>query len=111
MPYRVETHRPRASVGAAAPPIARAPARLYERAPLRAEDKRFYKSPAWRALRLIVLRDRPLCADCEKIGLLVAAAHVHHKVDRKADEDLSLDEANLEGLCVPCHNRKRRKIR
>lgn len=102
MPRRIPTHRPAGSTLGTA-----TTRRAYERRDDRKEDKAFYKSPAWRRLRLAFLREHPLCADCERIGLLTAAEHVHHTLERKDRPDLALDWDNLEGLCPPCHNRKR----
>jgi 5-methylcytosine-specific restriction protein A len=80
----------------------------YDRSPDRREAKAFYKSRAWRAVRAAVLLSSPLCADCQRAGKLTAAAHVHHVRDRRHAPALALDRSNLEGLCQPCHNRRRR---
>ena len=82
--------------------------RQYRSSPSRKADKAFYESPAWRAVRLIVLQSQPLCIDCRRRGLTVPAKHVHHVIDRKARPDLALVVENLEALCVSCHGRKRR---
>ena len=91
-----------------APGVDTAPRKAYERKGWRQEDKAFYKSKAWRALRALVLAEQPLCADCLKRKVLTPSEHVHHKVDRKDAPELALDRDNLEGLCQPCHNRQRR---
>jgi 5-methylcytosine-specific restriction protein A len=70
-------------------------------------DKAFYASTRWRRLRAVFLRSHPLCAECQRKGLLTAAAHVHHKEERKDRPELALDWANLEALCQPCHGRMR----
>ena len=65
----------------------------------------FYQSSRWRAVRAAVLRERPLCCACERAGALVAAQVVDHVVPIK-DGGERFDAANLQPLCVPCHNRK-----
>jgi 5-methylcytosine-specific restriction enzyme A len=100
MPSRIPTARP-----SHLPPSRPA----YERRADRRRDKAFYKSPAWRRLRLMFLRAHPLCHDCKKEGRLTAAVHVHHIIDRKLDGVLALDWSNLEALCASCHGRKRQE--
>lgn len=102
MPRAIPVHRPRSPI-----PAAHAARKRYERRPDRREDKDFYKSPAWRALRLAFLQANPLCRDCKALGRYEPARHVHHIVDRKQRPDLAWDWDNLQALCVPCHNRKR----
>ncbi len=65
----------------------------------------FYQSKDWRALRAAVLRDDPLCVACQAKGMLVAATVVDHVVPLK-DGGARFDRANLQPLCVSCHNRK-----
>ena len=65
----------------------------------------FYQSKDWRVLRAAVLRDGPLCVACQAKGLLVAATVVDHVVPLK-DGGARFDRANLQPLCVSCHNRK-----
>jgi len=59
----------------------------------------FYKSPEWAQAR----RDQPnkWCVVCGVTQRLI----LDHKVERK-DGGADLDPANLEWLCLPCHNRK-----
>lgn len=51
------------------------------------------------------LREYPLCHDCEKAGLAVAASHVHHIVELTDAPDLALDPTNHRSLCHACHSR------
>ena len=104
MPRRVPTHR-----GPGHALSSRATVRTYESQAARREDKAFYASTTWRELRRLFLLDHPLCADCDREGRLVRAEHVHHKAERKERPDLALDWENLEALCAPCHNQKRRR--
>jgi 5-methylcytosine-specific restriction protein A len=65
----------------------------------------FYQSKDWRVLRAAVLRESPLCVACKAYGRLVAAGVVDHVVPLK-DGGARFDRANLQPLCVSCHNRK-----
>ncbi len=57
----------------------------------------------WRRLREMVLASSPLCAECERRGVVTLATDVHHIV---AKRDGGLDEIeNLEPLCHACHSR------
>jgi 5-methylcytosine-specific restriction protein A len=69
----------------------------------RLEDNRFYKSKRWRALRLSVLREFPICQEKE---CNQPSHHVHHRLPRKEHPELAYDRSNLEALCQPCHNAK-----
>lgn len=52
------------------------------------------------------LSDYPLCAACERRGLVVAGNQVDHIVPHKLDLDLLTDRANLQTLCEECHGIK-----
>jgi 5-methylcytosine-specific restriction enzyme A len=102
MPNRIETYRP---PGATLSAGARA---AYEQSTARRADKAFYASASWIRLRRLKLAENPLCQPCQSNGQVVAAEQVHHILDRKDRPDLSLDYENLQSVCVPCHNAKRR---
>jgi 5-methylcytosine-specific restriction protein A len=68
----------------------------------------FYQSRDWRLVRAQILRDRPVCAQCEVAGRVVVAGVVDHIVPLK-DGGARFDRANLQPLCVSCHNRKTAK--
>lgn len=63
---------------------------------------RFYSSPAWRRLRALVLRERPVC---QVAGCGRASSHVDHRTAIAAG-GARLDRANLMALCHSCHSRK-----
>jgi len=65
----------------------------------------FYQSKDWRVLRAAVLRESPLCVVCKAKERLIAAGVVDHVVPLK-DGGARFDRANLQPLCVSCHNRK-----
>ena len=81
------------------------PRKAYEADASRAADRAFYKSPAWRSCREAVLAANPVCNECRR----VPAEQVHHRLERRDRPDLAFTASNLEALCLPCHNGKRRK--
>ena len=58
-------------------------------------------SAAWGKLRASVLREQPLCPECEARSILEPATEVHHSNDNANDNSRD----NLVGLCKPCHSR------
>jgi len=68
---------------------------------------RFYRTPAWEALRLCALRrDHWYCQECKRNGKpFVAANTVHHVVARAEAPSLELRLSNVESVCGGCHNR------
>lgn len=71
----------------------------------------FYKGRAWLEVRASYLASvGGLCERCLAHGEVVAADVVHHKEylneENIRDPAVSLNFANLEALCLPCHNRE-----
>ncbi len=60
----------------------------------------------WKKARDAFLTDNPLCVQCLKEGLTVAANVVDHIIPHKGDMELFWDSSNLQALCSTCHNRK-----
>ena len=61
---------------------------------------------AWLRIRSRQLRDHPLCATCLSRGFVTAAQEVDHVLPLfKGGTDAP---ANLQSLCVPCHEAKTR---
>ena len=60
----------------------------------------------WRRLRQWFLNSHPLCAECNRNGILTAASVVDHIMPHRGDMALLYDQANLQSLCTTCHNRK-----
>ncbi len=59
----------------------------------------------WRQIRTTVLkRDEYLCMLCKQAGVIAAAKHVDHIVSKS--QGGTDDPANLQSLCVPCHETK-----
>lgn len=84
--------------------------------------KEFYQSKAWKQVRKnIWLKQSCLCAEChrpvyvDKISEWIPKEKrlkgiVHHREYLNDininDESISLNEDNLEGLCIDCHNKE-----
>jgi 5-methylcytosine-specific restriction protein A len=68
--------------------------------------KHLYNSSKWRKLRLLFLREYPLCEQCKRKGVIKAAEVVDHVTPHKGDERLFWDESNWQALCKECHDRK-----
>ena len=72
--------------------------------------RRFYKSSLWERCRKAYLKKRKYI--CERCG--ETARIVHHKVyitdENLYNTDISLDENNLEALCIHCHNEEHKVL-
>jgi 5-methylcytosine-specific restriction enzyme A len=100
MPQRINT------VGPSIPqPVATALRSAYDRYGRDPAAKAFYNSAAWKKFRLSKLRNDPLCERCKRAGKVVAASHVHHKIELRDDWSRRLDWDNTESLCPSCHSR------
>lgn len=70
----------------------------------------FYKSKAWKSLRLEALqRDNYLCVECKKRGIITPAETVHHIKPIRIDSGRAEDLSNLETVCRACHNKLHRE--
>lgn len=70
--------------------------------------RKFYKTQAWKKCRAFIWsRDRGLCVDCMRRGLVTPAEEVHHiqplTPDNINDPAVSLNPENLVSLCRECH--------
>ena len=67
-------------------------------------ETKFYKSKAWQKLASATIAHRGY--KCERCGEY--AEQVHHRIEIKTDEGWHkrFDPANLEILCLRCHNRE-----
>lgn len=72
------------------------------------EDKSFYDSALWRNVRVAVVMKEPWCRECARYKRASLAAVVDHIVPLSMGGP-KLDTSNLQPLCHPCHNRKRRQ--
>lgn len=70
--------------------------------------KSFYNSKAWQKVRSQVWqRDRGLCQECLKNGIIREGDTVHHikpiTPETISDESITLNMDNLETVCRDCH--------
>ena len=88
----------------------------------RSTNSTFYQSKAWKQVRKNVwLKQSCLCNRCSKPVYVSGITEyipkekrtkgiVHHKIylnnTNVLDDDISLNEDNLEGLCIDCHNKE-----
>ena len=98
MPMRPEQH------GAGRVETIHAPERDIRPQQPKASKARHYQTndPRWRRLRLVILGEQPLCAECAKANRITAATDVDHVNGDATDNS----RANLQGLCHACHSRK-----
>lgn len=71
----------------------------------------FYKSIAWKNCRDAYMKKvGGLCEECYKLGLIVPAEEVHHKIHLTADNindpNITLSFGNLIALCREHHRRE-----
>ena len=82
----------------------------------------FYQSKAWKQVRKnIWLKQNCLCARCHRPVYVNGISNyipkedrlkgiVHHKIyldnNNVYDDNITLNEDNLEGLCIDCHNQE-----
>jgi len=64
----------------------------------------FLDTQAWRKTSKAYLAVHPLCEQCNRNGLIVAAVDVHHIVERVDDPSLAFAWDNLQALCKSCHS-------
>lgn len=69
--------------------------------------ERFYRSTAWRMVRVQALsRDHYLCKDCLEQHRITSAVTIHHIIPIRDDWSKRLDINNCRSLCDACHNRR-----
>lgn len=73
--------------------------------------KKFYKSKQWQIIReTAIKRDRYLCVDCMRAGIITPAEEVHHIIELTPeninDPSISLNLDNLVSLCRECHQKR-----
>ena len=57
----------------------------------------------WQRERLAFLADHPLCVECEKRGIAMAATVVDHVVPHRGNQRLFWDQGNWQSLCDHDH--------
>ena len=73
-----------------------------------------YNTKKWQQMRKLVWsRDRGLCQECLKKGIIRQGEAVHHIVeitpDNVTDPNIALNPDNLVTLCRECHKAKHKK--
>lgn len=81
------------------------PSRPDYRSEAAAQYRKLYKTSRWRKLRARQLDHAPLCSMCAALGRTEAATIVDHIKPHRGEPGLFWDMANLQSLCVPCHDR------
>lgn len=60
----------------------------------------------WQKARKTFLEHHPLCAECQRRGVLTPATVVDHIIPHRGDKTLFWDTTNWQPLCKSCHDRK-----
>jgi 5-methylcytosine-specific restriction enzyme A len=69
--------------------------------------RRWYRTPAWKALRARILREQAYqCAECRRVTIRLDVDHI---TPHQGDQARFWDRANLQALCRMCHTRKTRR--
>jgi 5-methylcytosine-specific restriction protein A len=72
--------------------------------------QKYYNTTEWKKLRLLYLKEHPLCEECLNEGRVTTAEDIHHKnspfKNGECNKNLFLDYNNLMALCKLCHNKK-----
>lgn len=97
MPYAPPTHSTRRT-------LANRKLQQYEYNKTRT-GQQFYKTTAWKKLRLWHLLRNPVCIECREMGQAAPARIVDHIVPIKQGGE-ALAQDNLQSLCQAHHNRK-----
>ena len=66
---------------------------------------RLYSKASWHRARRRQLAAQPCCEKCLEGGVITAAVAVHHRQPLRDAPHLAFDGANLQSLCLVCHNR------
>lgn len=71
------------------------------------EARRIRRSPQWTRLSQWYRQVHPLCSDPfgehKRLGRIVAASEVHHRIGLAERPDLAFDVNNLMAVCRSCH--------
>lgn len=75
--------------------------------------RKAYSLTAWKKLRMQHIKEHPLCAVCERKGVIRPATQVHHIVSPfqggRVNYERFLDPNNLESICPICHGLEHQK--
>lgn len=81
----------------------------------KAFSKKFYNTRLWEGTRdTIRKRDRYLCQDCLKKGMITPGEEVHHIIpltpDNINDMSITINPKNLVLLCKECHKARHKAL-
>ena len=99
MPMRMPVHQP----------VGRTTKQDRDRAYARTRDRAsvvLYHSARWLKARVRFLRSHPLCAECERNGVIRTASVVDHVDPHRGDATVFWDESRWQALCASCHGKK-----
>lgn len=71
--------------------------------------QKIYQDRRWKLIRQFMLREHPLCQECEKKNRVTPATQVHHVIpfdtgrNQKEVESLAFDLDNTMTVCDECH--------
>ena len=86
--------------------------RLRARERMQEAGRHWYFTARWKALRLAVLSQSPLCVICSTRDYRpMPATEVDHIVPHRGSAVLFWDRSNLQPICSPCHDRKSQEER
>ena len=69
------------------------------------DNASFYNSKRWRSLRNYFIQQHPICAQCERDGLIKGAQCVDHIIPITMGGS-PVDTKNFQSLCNSCHAKK-----
>jgi 5-methylcytosine-specific restriction enzyme A len=81
-----------------------------QRSPAALQYRQWYRSQAWRKLRLDQLTKHPWCAFCLHAGRSTKATQVDHRIPHRGDPFRFFDPNNLVSLCKPHHDATKARI-
>lgn len=70
---------------------------------------KWYKTPAWKKLRLSHLAREPLCRFCKKKGIITPANTVDH-IERHGGNMDKFFAGPFQSLCSSCHSSTKQRI-
>ena len=71
---------------------------------------KWYKTAAWKKLRLWQLKRQPLCEFCLKKGVVEEANTVDHIIPHRGNMKLFFDKSNLQSLSKTCHSSIKQRL-
>lgn len=69
----------------------------------------WYKTAAWKKIRLRQLKSEPLCRFCKKLGIITEANTCDHIMPHKGNMDLFF-KGPFQSLCPACHSAAKQKM-